>query len=375
MKKQLRKGKVFLLLFFLLGNLFILSSCGFKDIDKRVFILAVGIDQAKNKEQKYRITLKFALPAGSLKESTEKKYSYLTYESKNITDGIRKLKTNVDKEFDFGHMKSIIIGKELLEQDLDEVIDLFVRRRDIQKIAWVAVGQPSAEKVLKTEPLSEMAGSVSLFNFFSNNGVDSPYIATTYLFDLKRRLHEGGFDPILPVVKADDKKTKLMVNRSVSLNTDRKMIELSPHQTKLYNILANRTDKLELVIDKNNTVFSVSIDTVKVKYKLLTKDKKQPVMKWDIEMGGIIEESNNHVSAENLNQLTKTASQEVERWVMELLNYLQENKADPIGFGLRYKATRIHNRDTFKEWKEEIYPKLTFDVNIKVGIKSTGIVE
>jgi spore germination protein KC len=375
MKRQLRLGKIIFLVFFLMGNLFTLSGCGFKDIDKRVFILAVGVDPAKNKAQKYRITLKFAIPAGSLKESTKKKYSYLTYESKNITDGIRKLKTNVDKEFDFAHMKSLLIGEELLEQNLDEVIDLFVRRRDIQEISWVAVGRPSAEKVLKTEPTSEMAGSVSLFNFFSNNGVESPYIITTYLFDFIRRMHEGGLDPILPVIKADEEKTKLMVNRSIAFNDVRKTIELSPHQTKLFNLLANRANKMELVIYKGDTAVSVSIDSMKAKYKLLTPEKKAPVIRWTIEMAGIVEESDTHISAKNLNQLTKTVSQEVEKWIMEFLTYLQENKADPLGFGLRYKATRVHNRDTFKEWRQEIYPKLTYDVNVKVGIKSTGIIE
>lgn len=375
MKRLLKKGKILFLLILLLGNLLMLTSCGFKDIDKRVFVLGVGIDPAENKAQKYRMTIKFAIPAGSLKESTKKKYSYLTYESKNITDAIRKLKTHVDKEFDFGHMKTLLIGEELIEQDLEEVIDLFIRRRDIQKISLVAIGQPSAEKVLKTEPSSEMSGSVSLFNFFSNNGVDSPYIVTTYLFDLIRRMKEGGLDPILPVIRTDKEKTKLIVNRSIVLNDEGKTLQLNPHQTKLYNLLTNRTNKLELIINKKHPSFSVSIDSVKAKYKLLTTDKQKPVIKWDIQLSGILEESETHVSSKNLEQLTKVVSKELQKWIVEFLAILQENKADPLGFGLRYKATTVHNRDTFKEWEQDIYPKLTYDVKVKVEIKSTGIIE
>nr|WP_295972255.1 Ger(x)C family spore germination C-terminal domain-containing protein [uncultured Bacillus sp.] len=92
-------------------------------------------------------------------------------------------------------------------------------------------------------------------------------------------------------------------------------------------------------------------------------------------MAGIIEESNAHVSAEDLTQFSETASKVVENWIKEFLSKLKENHADPLGFGLRNKATRIHNYDTFTEWKEDIFPKLTFDVNVKDGIKSTGVIE
>ena len=62
----------------------VLTSCGFKDIDKRIFVQAIGIDHSGNDEKPYRVTLKLAVPSGSLKESG-KKYAYLTREDSTLT--------------------------------------------------------------------------------------------------------------------------------------------------------------------------------------------------------------------------------------------------------------------------------------------------
>ena len=45
------------------------TSCGFKDIDKRIFIIGVGVDKSDSEENPYRITLKMAAPSGNMKNS------------------------------------------------------------------------------------------------------------------------------------------------------------------------------------------------------------------------------------------------------------------------------------------------------------------
>lgn len=375
MKATFRKGKFILLVLILLGNIFLQTGCGFKDIDKRLFVLAIGIDQAEREEHQYRVTLKLAVPSGSLKESSGTMYSYLTEDSSNMADAIRQLKSQVDKEFDFGHLKTIVIGESLLGQDLSEIIDIFLRRRDFQRVAWVAVGLPTAEKVLKTEPTTEMAASVALFNIFSDTGVESPYIVTAYLFDLRRRMLDSGIDPVLPVMQADEKSTKLLVNHSVVLGETKKILKLNPEQTKIYKILKNELDKMELLIEGEDYEFVVSIDAVKSKFKILTPKDQSAVLKMSVDLAGIIEESDEYVPAKELQSLSKQASEEAEKWVRDLLVLFQERKVDPLGIGLRYKATRLANKDLHTKWEQAVYPNMEFDVSVNVGIKSTGVIE
>ncbi|MCM3726878.1 hypothetical protein M3226_14400 [Neobacillus cucumis] len=57
-----RNAILFLLMSFVLGG------CGFKDIDKRFFVVSIGVDAAKASSKKYLVSLKFAVP-GASKES------------------------------------------------------------------------------------------------------------------------------------------------------------------------------------------------------------------------------------------------------------------------------------------------------------------
>ncbi|KRG12383.1 Ger(x)C family spore germination protein [Lederbergia galactosidilytica] len=350
-----------------------LSSCGFKDIDKRIFVQGIAIDYTGNEEKPYRVTLKLAIPTGSLKEASGNKYGYLSREDSSLAGAIRFLKTHADKEPDFGHSQIILLGEKLLDHNIEDVMDFIFRRRDIQMIAWVAVGQPTAEDVLKTEPVSEMAASNLLTNLFSRNGVESAYTVSTFLFELRRGLFEPGIDPVLPVIQTNKKKTKVRVNKSIILKNDRKHFHLSSKHTKSYNVLGKEINKYDLRVKDQDNHFLLAIDSIDVNYKIDTSGET-PVIKMKVKLAGIIEESFEDMPASKLDHYSKLASKTAKKNTIEFLKMLQEENADPLGFGLRYRATRIHNRDTNEEWKE-LYPNVKFDVQVKASVKSTGTIE
>ena len=45
-----------------------LGGCGFKDIDKRFFVVAMGIDWTGKEDKPYLVTLRLAIPASKLGE-------------------------------------------------------------------------------------------------------------------------------------------------------------------------------------------------------------------------------------------------------------------------------------------------------------------
>ncbi|MCM3112579.1 Ger(x)C family spore germination protein [Lederbergia lenta] len=368
-----RKGKAVFLVFILLLSFLLQTGCAFKDIDKRLFVMGIGVDYTENEKKPYRITLKIALPTGSLKEASNAEYTYLVKDSNTLAGAIRIMRTHVDKELDFGHARVILFGEKMLGQDLKDVMDFFLRRSDIQLISWVAVGRPTAEKVLKTEPTSEMAASNALFNLFADNSVESAFIVTTFLFDFRRRVLEYGIDPILPILQTNE-KDKVSVNKSIVLISEKRSLELSSRQTKFYNLLANKLEELDLEVKKDDLTLLINIDNTKVKYKIITPDNQNPVLKMDIEMGGVIEESNKTLSSDKLELYNKYANEVSKKRIISLLTLFQEKEVDPLGFGLRYKASRLHTKDTYAEW-QKIYPDLVFEINVKTTIKSTGTIK
>ena len=161
-KNKLPKLLILLLLLFLIS---IASGCAYKGVDKRSFIVGIGVDPADDNDKKFKVTLKVTKPIASLRNASENEYAYLTHESDTVAEAIRYLDTKSDKVLDFSQTKILALHPELLSGDLFHLMDYFVRRGDIQLLLYVIAAEPSAETVLKVQPTLESAGENSLYNF------------------------------------------------------------------------------------------------------------------------------------------------------------------------------------------------------------------
>ncbi|CAM3209464.1 Ger(x)C family spore germination protein [Filibacter tadaridae] len=368
-----KRKRIFLVIIVCITGIF-QTGCAFKDINKRAFVAGIGIDPGEDDDEKYKVTLKIAIPIGSLKQAKGPTYSYLSYEGETIGESIRMLETHIDKTLEFGHAKILVINEKLLSDDLGQFMDYFTRRGDLQLIAWVAAGRPSAEQVLKTEPETESPASVALFNFFDDSGTESPYITTTFLFQFRRDFFAIGLDSVLPLVEASENGKELIINNSLVVKDKQDPLELTPVETKDYNSLASGMVGFSYKVKHGDLTLLLNIDTVKMNYKIITEQGSPPRVDMNVKMIGIIGESSTDLAFKNLKKYNEYASKAMEKKVVKLLTILQENELDPFGFGLRYRATRLSNKNTISKWNS-MYPNLEFDVTVDVELKSTGAIE
>lgn len=371
---RIKKGSKFSLLILFLTLFVFQAGCAFKDIDKRAFVVGIGIDPSENDEGKLKVTLKIAIPTGSLKESTSPEYAYLSHEGETLAESIRILETNVDKVLELGHAKIIVINEKLLSEDSKMMMDYFVRRGDIQLITWIAAARPSAEEILKTEPTTESVASVALFNYFDKSGTESPYITTAFLFDSIRNTLGEGIDAVLPLIEIDKEEDVLIVNKSIITKDKHEIFELTSLQTMYFNSLIHKTSGFNYKVKHEDLTFFLNIDTVKMSYKIITEKGKPPRIDMKVTMVGVIGESNMKLEWRNLEKYNEYANTEFKKEVLDLLTSVQKENLDPLGFGLRYRATRLNDKNTIKEWKN-IYPNIEFDVNMDVKLKSTGAIK
>ena len=350
----------------------LLSGCAFKDIDRRLFVSVIGIDPAEKTEKGFKVTMKIAIPFGAIKESSKPTFAYLTEEGETVGEAIRMLETHVDKVLEFGHMKTIVVNEELLGEDLVEFMNFFVRRGDVQMIAYVVAARPSAETILKVEPDTEAPASISFFNFFGGTGTESPFIVTSYLFEFRRDYFAKGIDPVLPIMETD--KNQLIVNKSLVIGQNGKTLELDPILTKQYNSLVNNASGFSYKVEQDGFQFLLNIDHISMKYKILSDNGRPSKIVLTIKKVGVIGESNKLLSPKKLSFYDVLAEQALEKQVRHLLLSLQEEKLDPFGFGLRYRTSKLHSAEPYKTW-EEAYPDIDFDVVMKINLKSTGVME
>lgn len=352
----------------------LLSGCSFKDIDKRNFVVAIGIDPVENGEKKYKVTLKIALPISSIKDASKATFTYLSHESDSMSDAIRIIESHNDKTIDFGHTRLIVINEKLLENNLQNFMDYFVRRGDIQLISWIAAAKPSAEKILQVEPTTESIASLALFNFFDNNGTDSPFVITTFLFEFRRQFHTQGLETVIPLIESNEDDTELIINKSVIVKEQHEPLSLTAIQTLYFNSIANDAKGYSYKANLNDDLsILLYVRKFKMTYKINTEKGQKPTADIKINLVGSVVESTKPLSIYHLDKYDELIANDLKKVVKDLLTTAQEKNMDPIGFGLRYRATRLNDKNTFAEW-EEIYPDLDFKIDFKVNIKSIGAV-
>lgn len=212
-----------------------MTGCNFKDIDRRIFVVAIGVDSGQV-EGKFKVSLKLAIPQGDVTKIDEK-MQILTEESDSISEALRRMKSKVEKELDYVHCKSVILGEGLAARDIRHVTDWAVRRRDIQLILNFAVGRPDALAVLMVKPPSERIPSNSLILAMSGQGTESPFISSVYSYQLMRNIYEVGIDPILPIIEAQ-KKDQFLINKIALFDKNKIQLVLTPDETRLFNLLS-----------------------------------------------------------------------------------------------------------------------------------------
>lgn len=360
---------------FLIACLFLLvlgiSGCGFKDIDKRFFVVALGIDASEKEKNHYLVSLKLAIPSADL-STGENKFIIISEEAKTITEAIRMLKTKVDKELDFSHAKVVIFGEEVVKNELPpHLVYWLLRRRDIQQIAYMSIGNPTALDVLKVKPMSERLPSNALFIAFGKSGTETPYIMAAPLFDFLQRYRERGLDPYLPIIKA--KKDLLEINTIALMDKKKVILTLSSEESKLFNLLYDNINSFELKANKDDYYFLLFGEKVNTKYSIQTQVNRTPFIELHFDVTGIMEEALFSVTEKDIPIYERIAEKDFKEKIEEFLHKLQEANVDPLGFGLRYRARHFNNDTEWKTW-QSIYPEIEFKVIVNVNIEGVGIV-
>ncbi|MCA0755316.1 hypothetical protein KP806_09660 [Paenibacillus sp. N4] len=260
----------------------LLGGCGFKDIDKRFFVVALGIDLTDNEKKPYRITLQLAVPSPKI-EPGASMHQIETIDAESISEGVRMLKAYVDKELDFGHCKVFLLGEKLARSGYEDVLQFMSRRRDIQSVADIAIGRPDAESLLKIKPVSERYPGNTLFLSFGSDGTESSYTYVESLSDFSRRAGEEGLDPILPVVMKD-KKDSFIMNRTALLNKKKVKLILSPSESQLFNQIASDFVKSSMHGNFEGMPLVVSITEIHSRYRFvkLEGDECLERSKWEL---------------------------------------------------------------------------------------------
>ncbi|MFC0210913.1 Ger(x)C family spore germination protein [Paenibacillus chartarius] len=365
-----------LILACVLAVMSVLSGCGFKDIDKRFFVVSIGVDRSDKPPAKYKVELKLAIPSSEEKFGSNL-FIIVTEEAETITEAVRIMKSKVDKELDFGHAKAIVFGEKFIKDKhaLSEVLDWFVRRRDIQMISWVGMGRPDAMSILMLNPQSERLPSNMIFLSFGQTGTHTSYIVSEYLFDMRRRLKERGLDPILPIIEKRS-KDQIQINKVALFSKEEFVMELDSEETKILNTFYQNIGKSDVKVYDGEHTFIVSVDDIQSNIRVIRSagGRELPRVEVAVKMNGIIEEAKHSISLSKLKSYERLTEKEIADRAQKLFNRMQKAGIDLLGIGLKYRSTHMTDQADWEQWQSQ-YRDIPITVQAKVKLQGTGVIE
>lgn len=358
-------------LLFLIVIIFLFSTtgCDYKDIDRRIFIVAIGLDYNKNHD--LIITMKGAVPKNSKMGGSSQNNKIYTVEADSIGLGLRKVKQQLSLEPDYSHMKVLVIGESILEDSnktsLNHLANFFIVRRDFQNLLWVVMGKPSAAEVLKIEPPTENYAGADLFLRFGQ-GVESQYTHSTKISKLYTELITPGLTPVCPVFSL--KNDVLSNNELAIFDTNSKLaLTIGNEELKIFNLLTKKVRSAYVFSNsEDNKVVGFNVVGQKVKYNF-SEQNNHIVCKVNFKLKLYTEEGTEYGYSDK--KLTSIIEKQLNEKIKKLLKKFKDNKVDPLNLELNYWQYRPKFELT-EDWLTKIYPNIEFKVNTKVNIGGKG---
>lgn len=345
----------------------ICSGCNYIDIDKRYFVIAMGLD--KNADTKaYDLYLKIALPSGEPHKKADT-YFLDTKDITSLNQGVENIKQIAEKELDFSHMNTVLFGKNIKKKDIDMFIDWLVQNSDIQNTTHLALAEPSAFKVLNNDTSEKQYAPLSLNIMLSQLSASTPYLVSNNLFEFRRNETEEGIDPVLPLVEKYG--NKLRIRKAVIFDKQNGTFNLNSEQLKTFNMLQGDIKKDSFKVTDSKGCFYIKYDSLSTKLKLETDDFPG-ILKVNMKMEGDVVQSVEGYNNMKLKSYEKLSEQMLQKQVDELLSIFQEKRIDPLGLGLKYRSSHFGSVEEEKKKWESIYPHLDFDVQTQVKLLSPG---
>ncbi|MFK9094352.1 Ger(x)C family spore germination protein [Bacillus salipaludis] len=391
-----------LLLFFLLLPL--LSGCwDAMEMERRANILAIGIDEADEKEQKkdgevahlktsflkpqeklIKVTAQIAIPGriplGPDQGGGKKPVLVMSVVGHTLEDALMNLQQQVADELFLGHLRIIVLNENVAKHGTERLNDLLRRNPEIRRTAALVVSKEAASEYMKLVPgldrvpslyLADMVDNLSalgrfppsfiglFWTIYSSKGQEAylPYLTIKQkgILELKGLAYFKGD-------KMAGKTSPLEIGIFMAVKGDSKggySAFVQVPGTDQMVMVRVRSRKTKMKIELKNGLPHIRL---KIRYECEIDEKDSPKIKIN--------------DSKVLKSIEKETAKNMKKSIEKLISTTQTAGSDVFGFGEHFRAKRPQywNREikTKENW-ERAYQQLTYDVKVDTLIHRVGM--
>lgn len=355
----------------------ILSGCsGMKNIQDLTYIVGLGMDYDKEKDQytAYLQALNFASVAKTEGGRPAEPIPIFVASAKGETLNlaVSQLYKKSEPPLFFGHTVTLVLSENMVTDHIEKVIEEVGRNRSLRHTLRVVTTKENIKDVFETKALFEYPAVYTIIYKKSGNELYQDAIKPVTLMEFLKDFYEPMNAAKIPIVKIDkrswtaDKKYPILYFDGYNIFQQQKFIKEFNFKDAVFMnwLLEKNVSFTQKVQDKGKLVAALKLASPKMKVKY-HEGSAAPKFSIEISVQADLLEK---MEDTPYKKLKKVMQEEIEKNVTSLYNTGVENKTDLLNIGEKwYRKHPKYYRDLQK--KTGFYLKQDSLTDVKVNVQ------
>ncbi len=359
----------------------LLSSCekAGTELSDLMIIQGIGVDK---KDNEYIVTVEIlnneqsGSPNGN--SNSEDKTKIYSTSGKTLSNAFRQLTSKSGNLPLFAHNRVIVLGESVLNEDIRNLLDFYIRNYDSRASQIVCVAKENdAEKIIRAKLLRDTVKSEILENLLDESNKES-IIPKSRIIDVINAYYSetGGFCIPTVTVNKNGENEDYKLSGCALFNKSGFLKYINEEESQGLSFLNNTVEKGYLsatltdnnkaafIINRCNTKYKIYIENGELIYELKVN------IHCDLDEISEIGNKNDKVL---LNELKNAVGNEIGKMCSKTLSTLQtENGTDAIRYGKRLSLYKNKVYENVKNEWDSFFPTVKTRLVTDVTIRRVG---
>lgn len=382
----------------------LLSGCWDRtEIEQRAAVLGIAIDLPDGEQDaldvthppnvstspRVSLTAYIAVPGrialgaeggggGQSGSAEEKSIWPLQAAGENIADALANLQQKVAETLFLGHLRVIVVSKELAERGLADVNDYFRRSPKVRRTTWMMVSEKRAADLMSVAPPMERVPILYILQTMER-AEDMGKLPRDFVGNFWTLESSDGQDGYLPYISKEG-DSNIKINGLACFHGNKLAITSSPFEIMtLMEINGMNPAGYSIPVHTDDGVFEVTV------FRRLARIHTQivngvPVARVSIHLDvNISEKWKGTADLQNpatISSIKQAVNDGVHRSCLAFIKKTQKNQTDIFGFGEHLRAAHPaywQSKVRSKSNWEKLYPALKIDIKVTSRIHRMGM--